>query len=241
MAGLNNPCQSELLRNIVESAKRTLTRTVKKKEPVTSDIIKLLFQKFHTANSTLKDLRLLVLCSLSYAGFLRYDELSNLKASSLIFCDNHVDIYIEKSKTDCYRSGKNVLVAKLYNEYCPVNVLQQYINSAGIDLSSDMFLFRSLSFMKKSNTFKLRKKNMKLSYTRAREIVREALASIGLNISDYGLHSLRSGGATAACNAGVSDRLFKIHGRWKSENAKDGYVKQNLTTRLSVSKNLGLA
>ena len=27
----------------------------------------------------------------------------------------------------------------------------------------------------------------------------------------FGLHSLRSGGATAAANAGVNDRLFKVH------------------------------
>jgi hypothetical protein len=46
------------------------------------------------------------------------------------------------------------------------------------------------------------------------------LASLGLNISDYGLHSLRSGGATSAWNFGTSDRLFKAHGRWKLEMLK---------------------
>ena len=40
----------------------------------------------------------------------------------------------------------------------------------------------------------------------------------------YGLHSLRAGGASAAANAGVPDRMFKRHGRWRSENAKDGYI-----------------
>ena len=39
------------------------------------------------------------------------------------------------------------------------------------------------------------------------------------------LHSLRAGGATSAANVGIPDRLFKRHGRWASENAKDGYVK----------------
>ncbi|KAL5497418.1 hypothetical protein EMCRGX_G013885 [Ephydatia muelleri] len=42
------------------------------------------------------------------------------------------------------------------------------------------------------------------------------------------MHSLRAGGATAAANAGVPDRLFKRHGRWKSESAKDGYVKDSV-------------
>ena len=54
------------------------------------------------------------------------------------------------------------------------------------------------------------------------------------------MHSLRSGGATAAATSGVSDRLFKKHGRWKSDNAKDGYVQENLKSKLSVSKNLGI-
>ena len=41
-------------------------------------------------------------------------------------------------------------------------------------------------------------------------------------------------------NAKVPDCLFKRHGRWKSEIAKDGYVKDSLDSRLEVSKNLGL-
>lgn len=167
------------------------------------------------------------MCSVSYAGFLRCDELSNLKANNLTFREDYLDIFVEKSKTDCYRNGKNVLIAKLNNQYCLVSILQCYISLAGIDLLSDMFLFRSLSFLKKSNTFILRKKNVKLSYTRGREVVKSALPSLGLNISDYGLHSLCSGGATSACNFGTSDRLFKAHGRWKSENAKDGYFCEN--------------
>ena len=42
------------------------------------------------------------------------------------------------------------------------------------------------------------------------------------------------------CRAGVADRLFKRHGRWRSETAKDGYVKDALETRLSVTKQLGV-
>ena len=62
-----------------------------------------------------------------------------------------------------------------------------------------------------------------------------------MNKSDFGLHSLRSGGATAAAAAaGVSDRLFKKHGRWKSEKAKDGYVHENIDEILSLSKHLGI-
>ena len=81
-----------------------------------------------------------------------------------------------------------------------------------------------------------------LSCTRMRELLLEKLEKVGLNLKQYGLHSLRAGGATAAANAGVPvpDRLFKRHGRWRSENAKDGYVKDSLPDRLSVTKDMGL-
>ena len=41
-------------------------------------------------------------------------------------------------------------------------------------------------------------------------------------------------------NSGVNDRVFQRHGRWKSVAAKDGYVKDDMSSRLAVSKSLGL-
>jgi hypothetical protein len=38
----------------------------------------------------------------------------------------------------------------------------------------------------------------------------------------FGLHSLKAGGASTAASAGIADRMFKKHGRWKSDKAKDG-------------------
>ena len=61
---------------------------------------------------------------------------------------------------------------------------------------------------------------------------------LGYPKNSFGLHSLRTGGASAAANAGVSDRLFKRHGRWKTDQAKDGYIKDKLDSLLSVSRSL---
>ena len=68
----------------------------------------------------------------------------------------------------------------------------------------------------------------------------EAFKNIVPDVSAIGTHSLRGSGATAAANAGVPDRRFKRHGRWASESAKDGYVQDSLSSRLSVSKALGI-
>jgi len=51
---------------------------------------------------------------------------------------------------------------------------------------------------------------------------------------------MRAGGATQAANAGVPDRLLKRNGRWKSKNAKDGYIEDSLEQRFFVTKQLGL-
>jgi hypothetical protein len=104
-AGLSDPCEADIVRSIVEASIREINRPIKKKEPLTADLMKLLFLIFNTVNCTLKELRLIVICALSYTGFLRYDELSNIKANNITFHEEYVDIFIVKSKTDCYRNG----------------------------------------------------------------------------------------------------------------------------------------
>ena len=52
--------------------------------------------------------------------------------------------------------------------------------------------------------------------------------------------SLRSGGASAVAKLGINDRLFKKHGRWKSDKLKDSYDHEDIESELSVSRNLGL-
>ena len=79
----------------------------------------------------------------------------------------------------------------------------------------------------------------KLSYTRCREVLLKKIADVGLDPKSFSWHSFRSGGASAAANGGISDRMFKRHGRWRSENAKDGYVADLLESRLAVSLSLG--
>ena len=53
------------------------------------------------------------------------------------------------------------------------------------------------------------------------------LETIGSDKHEYGLYSLRAGGASAAANAGVSYRMFKCHSRWHNKNVKYDYVKDS--------------
>ena len=70
----------------------------------------------------------------------------------------------------------------------------------------------------------LRKRNTPLSYTTARQTFLVTVVKLDLHREDFGLHSLRSGGASAAANAGVLDRLLTRHGWWKSDTVQDDYV-----------------
>ena len=84
------------------------------------------------------------------------------------------------------------------------------------------------------------KVNKKLSYTRARECIVKKLKLVAPEL-DLGIHSLRASGASMAANSdGVNERCLKRHGRWVTDIAKDGYIKDTLDKRLAVSKTLKL-
>ena len=109
---------------------------------------------------------------------------------------------------------------------------------AKINKHSNGYIFRGLG--KRGKSFRLREKDVHISYTTVRENVLDALNKIGLNSKKFGLHSLRAGGATAASNLGISNHLFQKHGWWKSERVKNGCVHENILVLLQVTKNLGL-
>ena len=138
--------------------------------------------------------------------------------------EEFVKVFVPKSKADLYRVRNDVYISILDSNYRPVTVLRRYIQAADIDLSSQLPLFRPLT--KKKLGYNLR--NGKLSYTRCREIFKDALKDVGSKPKDYGLHSLRFGGVTSVVSNNrshnVSERLLKLHGRWKSDEAKDIYV-----------------
>ena len=54
----------------------------------------------------------------------------------------------------------------------------------------------------------------------------------------HGFHSLRAGGATAAAEAGVEERLIKQHGNWKSDAVRL-YIRPGLEERAKAGNALG--
>ena len=79
-----------------------------------------------------------------------------------------------------------------------------------------------------------------MTYSNLQDEFLAALSPHVNDISRYCLHPIRASGTSAAANNGVKDRMFKRHGRWISDSAKDDYIKDNLKERLAVSLSLVL-
>ena len=236
-----NPFDSPICKNFLEAAKRCKA-PIKRKVPITPDMIKAIIDKYAGPSASLQDLRLACLCSTAFTGFFRYNEICSIQPAHLEFSSEYLKIFVPRAKNDVYREGNYVYIKRLGSKYCAVSLLQRYISMAKIDSSdNDLPLFRRLRYYKSTNSHKLCRE--KLSYSRCREILQDCLKTLGYNHKDYGLHSLRSGGATAAVqnNHHLSERSLKLHGRWKSDSAKDVYILEEVSQRLEITNNLGLS
>ena len=236
LAGCPSVSDLPFVQLVLDSLQRKLAKPKVRKEPVTADMILALVASLGEAPS-LADVRLVAACLLAFSAFLRYDELSKLRCCDITFIPHRMSIHIASSKVDQYRQGDSVVVVRTGSPTCPVAMLERYYAIAALPKLSKLRLFRGIVVAKSGE--RLRSQGS-LSYTRLRELFWGKLAGLGFDPKQFGLHSLRSGGASAAANAGVPDRLFKRHGRWRSESAKDGYIKDSMSALMSVSESLNL-
>jgi hypothetical protein len=73
---------------------------------------------------------------LSFAGFLRFDEVSSLLCSDEKIECEYLFFFIRKSKTNQYRNGNEVLIAKGETIACPFSMFMLH----PISLSADRIL-----------------------------------------------------------------------------------------------------
>ena len=230
---LPSPFMSTTVKLIKEAAKRILAKPVRKKQPITPYMLRKLAKQ---SRNEIRNLRSLTLTILAYAGFLRFDEVSRLKWQDVFFEEDYFKLFIDHSKGDQHKVGEWVYIARTREKTCPYRILRRYIRTT--KPKKGTFLFRGL--VKKKTGYVLSANNKPISYNTARDIVMKAVESIGMDKRNFGTHSFRRGGASTAANAGINDRLFKKHGRWRSEAAKDGYVSECLEEKLSVTRSLGI-
>ena len=235
--GLEDPTDDSVVKHLSDAAKRLTSKPKTRMDVIDTSILISLCEMFSN-DLTLINVRDLTMILLCYAGFLRFNDMSNLRCSDIRFENDHIVVKIRSSKTDIYREGREVLIAKGSTIACPYTMLQRYMELAGLSTSSEEFLIRPM--FQSKGVHSLINKNKKISYTRARECIVNKLSLVAPGLK-LGTHTLRASGATSAANvAGLSDRCIKRHGRWKTDQAKDGYICDSLEKKLMITRCLGL-
>ena len=108
-----------LVKQVLAGSKRILAHKTTKKEPITLEILN---DKFIMPSSQLPIIRTMSICLLGYAGFVRFSELASLRERDISFYDEHM----ESRKTDQFREGAWVPIARTCSNICPVAMLERY-------------------------------------------------------------------------------------------------------------------
>ena len=150
-AGLASPSSHQFMKATLKGLQRSLAKPVVKKEPITLEMLEAMVDDANKSGS-LSDLRLVTACLLGFAGFLRFDEMINLRPCDFIFSREMLKIQIVRSKTDQLRQGNEVLVARTNNSTCPVAMLERYMQCTSMALDDQQPLFRPIQSTKKGES-----------------------------------------------------------------------------------------
>jgi len=137
ISGFSSPTDHPFLQVVFEGCKRLSGSTPRqKKEAITSDMIKALVDTY-SGEESLPNLRFLLICLLGFTGFMRIDEILKIQLKHLRLGITHLEITLEKSKTDQLREGNIIYISKLDSKYCPVKLLQKFLTLANFDIRVD--------------------------------------------------------------------------------------------------------
>ena len=100
LLSLENPCKSSVVKNMLEVAKRVKHHKTRKKKAITVEKIKKIYNHCIKIEPNIYNIRTFTLVNLSFCGFLRYSEASNIRRSDIDFQPSYMKIFIEKSKMD---------------------------------------------------------------------------------------------------------------------------------------------
>ena len=154
LAGLPPIVSSAFVRATLAGLQHKLAKPKVKKEPITASMLTTLIESLGTS-PTLSDFRLAAGALLSFAAFLQYNELSGLRCCDIRFTEQHMTVHITSSKTDQYRQGDSVVVARTRTITCPVAMMERYMLMAGIYTASSANLFHVIVHTRKGEKLRL--------------------------------------------------------------------------------------
>ena len=166
---------------------------------------------------------------LGWHGMLRGAEVAALQWEDIAIENRGIILLIRSSKTDQAGEGQFVFLhSHADSRVCPLRCLYRLssMTPPGL-LTGPIFKTHQHAHQQLSKSTMLTR-------------LKHRLEALGLPSQPFGLHSLRSGGATAAAQQHVPERLIKIHGRWKSDTVRV-YTCAVPEDRWSVSLAMGQA
>ena len=93
---------------------------------------------------SLTDVRFLAVCLVTFAGFLHCDELIKLRCNDIVFNEQGMVAKIVLSKTDQFREGSSLVIARTGTTTCPVDMMEGYYYMVGLVPASPEKLFRAI-------------------------------------------------------------------------------------------------
>ena len=184
-AGLPSPTLSPFVKAILEGMQRILAKPTVKKDPVTSVMLEDMVKDANKSN-TLADLRLTTASLLAYAGFLRFNELVNIRPCDITRQEGMMIIHLPHSKTDQLRKGDEVAIAQTGNITCPVAMLETYMLRTGMAWTDERLLFRPICKTRKMENLR---ESGSISYSCLRELFRKKLRELDYDPDRFGLHA----------------------------------------------------
>ena len=165
---------------------------------------------------------------IGFAGGFRRNEIVSLDYEDLDFVKEGLKISIKRSKTDQF--GEGLVKGLPYfdnSEYCPVVSTKNWIEISKIKSGP---LFRR--FRKGSNLSEHRLTDQTVAL-----LVKKYLNLAGIESKNYSGHSLRSGFATSAAEAGAEERTIMAMTGHKSTEMVRRYIKEaNLFKNNALNK-----
>ena len=176
----------------------------------------------------IKKLRDISIVLIGFGGGFRRSELISLDYEDLEFVQEGLKIILKRSKTDQYGEGMIKGLPYFENKtYCPVNNLKKWL------LISDI---------KSGPIFRRFSKGSRLSMNRLTDqtvvlLIKKYLKLAGIENTNYSGHSLRSGFATVAAEAGADERSIMAMTGHKTTQMVRRYIKEaNIFKNNALSK-----
>ena len=176
----------------------------------------------------IKKLRNKAILLIGFSGGFRRNELVSLDLEDVEFVFEGLKITLKRSKTDQFGEGMIKGIPHFENSlYCPVNSLKRWINTAKIKKGP---IFKKFSKGSKLTDHRLTDQSVAL-------IIKDCLLKAGIDSKNYSGHSLRSGFATSAAEAGAEERSIMAMTGHKSPEMVRRYIKEaNIFNNNALSK-----